>query len=295
MNTLYKAAATLVLLQSSWVLGGDFNVDLQMDEDGDVSPETAFQFDWNEQLYSRASYRSTNSMEQGTSTILSRSNTSLDEQTVRADLIGYRLAGEHQELGISTGLEAIKIARSEFGSGEVSGNTVVIDNQVDVNVVRYLVAGSYKGQWSFLDLGLGFNLSPTGLLGVSQDIYLDYSDPIQTSTNDRQTLALSYGLNMDMAIRTGFGVDVGFGAQYEFLPLKYDLDVISAGGSDFESVTVSQDQTTTRFSVRFLLPAYKDSGRPLIGMTRELLQIDEDGASSTSAVNYLVLGLDKRF
>ncbi len=96
-------------------------------------------------------------------------------------------------------------------------------------------------------------------------------------------------------LKTNLGFDIGFGAEYDLLPLKYDLATVNNTVTGFDTVSIEQDETTTRYSVRFILGHKTDMGRPMIGMTQETLSIESDGDTSEETINYLVVGFDNRF
>lgn len=298
-ENLMRQIQTITLLIctacSSVSMAQGFNIDLQIDSEGKVSPETSLPHEWNENWYSEVRFRSTTISTENTSTILTRSATTIDEQYKRVNILGYQQKNERSQFGVAGGAEVVDITRSEFGFGTIASDLVVIDNHVDIQAVRWIVSGFYNKSFDYIDLHTGFNLAPAGQLTVSQDTYINYTSDISVKDSNNSSMDLSYGAEFDVLIKTGTGVDVKIGAEYLYLPLEYDLGVVNNSLTAFETTTITQNETTLRYTAKFILPGYEDKGRPVIGFTQELLTTDTDGESNTETVNYIILGLMKSF
>lgn len=298
MNQLLRQiSATVLVTASGTVLAKGVEVDLQMNDDGKVVPYTQFAHPWSDNWYSGIRYRTISIEEENTSEILSRNTTALEEQYKRLDMIGYYSESRSGDFDVSFAIERIDIDRRETGFGEINtGSAIQTDNRVDVNVTRLILAGSYTMKSDFIDLDAEFNLAPVGDLDVDQDTFIQTNgEALVASQTGDGDLGLSYSAKLSGLVKSGYGIDVALNAEYEFLPLEYDLDIVQADLSGFQSVTIDQDQTTSRFSVRILLPAFNEDGRPVLGFSREIIATKEDDKTATDAVNYLVVGFDQRF
>lgn len=290
-----KITGLILLVASASTLAQGLRVDLQVDEDGKVSPETSLPYFWSENLYSELRFRSTSVTNDDTSRILERSTTTLDEEYKRIDVIGFRSQQQETTWGFSAGVELIDIERREFGFGSVSNNALTIDNSVDISATRLLIAGSYQLDSDFIRLNASANLAPAGSLEVNQDTHIGYTSTLSTSESNSNNMSLSYGAELDLLLRTGTGFDVGLNLQYDFLPLEYELGIVNNTLSAFETATIEQDHTSTRIGAKLFLPEYQDMGRPVIGFTQEKIDVEQDGDRTSETLNYLVFGLDKPF
>lgn len=290
-----KITALILLAASTSTFAQGLRVDLQVDDDGKVSPETSLPFFWSDTLYSEIRFRSTSVTNDDTSKLLDRSTTTLDEEYKRIDIIGFRNQKEKNTFGVSTGIELIDIARREFGFGSVSNTALTIDNSVDISATRLLLSGSYQLNGDFINLIASASLSPAARLEVSQDTHIGYTSSISTKDSNTSSMSLSYGAKLDLLMDTGTGVDIGLNIQYDYLPLEYDIGIANNTLSAFETATIKQDHTSTRIGAKLFLPEYQDMGRPVIGFTQEKINIEQDGDSSSETLNYLVFGLDKQF
>lgn len=292
-----KLTAAVLLLSSGAALAKGVEVDLQMNDDGKVVPYTQFAHQWDNNWYTGIRYRTISIEEENTSQILKRNTTALEEQYKRLDMIGYHSVNRTGALDLSFSLERIDIDRRETGFGKLnSGSGIQTDNQVDVDVTRLIFTGSYVIKTDVLDVDFELNLAPAGDLTVEQDtlIQTDATTLVASQTGDG-SLGLSYSAKLVGLLKSGYGVDFAINFEHEFLPLEYDLDIVKADLSGFDSVTIDQDQTTSRYSARVLLPAFNDDGRPVLGVTREVIATEEGDSRTTESVNYLVIGFDQRF
>ena len=88
-------------------------------------------------------------------------------------------------------------------------------------------------------------------------------------------------------------------ADYEFLPLKYDLAVLSVVNNQFvfTSSSIDTEDTTLRYSFRIVLKKLMDNLRPVIGYNFEKVKSKDktSGSSSSKNNNFLVIGIENRF
>ncbi len=292
MKKLLALAALALPLTS---FAGEMALDLQFDEDGKATPVTTYAHDWNEVFFSQVKYRSLSITEADASTTLSKSASTLNEQFVQLSLLGYKKEMGNVNLAVSGGLELIRIERDEFGFGPIATQTLVIDNQVEITSTRALVTGELGYNSDSFSIKGSLDIKPAGSLSVKQDTSIEYTTSFSGGEDGSHSTDLAYGLKLDGVVKTGLGFDIGFGAEYGLLPLEYELATANETVTGFNTVSVKQDETTTRYSVRFILGKKTDMGRPMIGMTQETLSIDSDGDTSEETINYLVLGFDKRF
>lgn len=273
----------------------EFNIDLQVDSDGKVSPETSLPYNWNKNWYSELRYRSLTSTTDNESKTLARSTSTLEQQYIRLNVIAYQNAKERSSHGFAAGVEAIKINRSEFGFGPIASQTLIIDNQVDILSARFVASGFYEFKTDYVDMHFGANLSPAGQLYVSQQTAIEYNSSIATSHNSNSSMGVSYGADVAATLKTGFGLDVKLSAEYLYLPLDYSLALVNSSADAFEETDIEETQTSIRYGVKFVLPAYEDKGRPVIGFSQEKIDTEQNGNTGTETINYLIIGLSKSF
>ncbi len=287
------AVAALALPLTS--MAGEMALDLQFDEDGKATPVTTYAEDWNDNLFSQVKYRSLSITEADTSTTLTKSASTISEQFVQLGLLGYKNEMGNMNFAVSGGLELMRIERDEFGFGPINTQTLVIDNQVEITSTRALITGTLGYNSDMFSVKGSVDLKPAGNLSVKQDTSIEYSTSFSGGEDGSFSTDLAYGIKLDGLLKTNLGFDIGFGAEYDLLPLKYDLATVNNTVTGFDTVSIEQDETTTRYSVRFILGHKTDMGRPMIGMTQETLSIESDGDTSEETINYLVVGFDNRF
>lgn len=290
-----KLIALTIALLPLTSIAGEMALDLQFDEDGKATPVTEYAHDWTDTLYSQVKYRSLALTEQDTSKALSRSATSIDEQFVQLSLLGYKQKTENAFWSVGGGVELIRIINNEFGFGEFSNEVLVIENDVEITSTRALITTGAGYQSSLFSVKGGVDIKPAGNLSVKQDTVIEYTSEFSGGADNSYAADLSYGLNIDGIVFTNLGFDIGFGAEYIFLPLKYELAQVNSSLTGFESASIEQDETTTRYSLRFILGKEYDMGRPMLGITNETLAISSGGETKETTINYLVVGFDKRF
>jgi hypothetical protein len=273
----------------------EFNIDLQVDSDGKVSPETSLPYNWNKNWYSEVRYRSLTTTTDNESNTLSRSTSTLEQQYVRLNVLGYQNANERSTHGFAVGAEAIKINRSEFGFGPIASQTLIIDNQVDILSARLVMSGFYEFKTDYIDMHFGANISPAGQLYVNQQTAIEYNSSFATSHESNTAMALSYGADVAATVKTGFGLDVKLSAEYLYLPMDYSLALVNSTADAFEETDIEEKQTSVRYGVKFVLPAYEDKGRPVIGFSQEKIATDQNGSTGSETINYLIVGLSKSF
>lgn len=276
-------------------MAGEMALDLQFDEDGKATPVTSYAYNWSDNLYSQVKYRSLSLTEADTSTALSNSATTLTEQFVQLSLIGYKQEMGNAFMSVGGGLEFVHIVNNEFGFGNFSGQTLVIENNVEITSTRAMLTAELGYNAEHFSIKGGINIKPAGSLSVTQDTSIEYATAFSGGEDSSHSTDLAYGLSLDGMLLTGLGFDIGFGAEHSLLPLKYDLAQSNNTITAFETATIEQDETTTRYSIRFILGKETEMGRPMIGMTSETLEVESGGVSSEETINYLVVGFDKRF
>ena len=276
-------------------MAGEMALDLQFDKDGKATPVTTYGHDWSENLYSQVKYRSLSVTDTDTSTALSNSATTLNEQFVQLSLIGYKQEMDNISVSVGGGLELIRIVNNEFGFGEFSNQTLVIENNVEITSTRAMLTAELGYSAEKFSIKGGINVKPAGNLSVKQDTSIEYTTAFSGGEDDSHSTDLAYGLSVDGVLLTGLGFDIGFGAEHSLLPLKYDLAQSNSTVTAFETASIKQDETTTRYSIRFILGKETEMGRPMIGMTSETLSVKSGGVTSENTIDYLVLGFDKRF
>lgn len=281
-------------------MAGEMALDLQFDEDGKATPVTTYAEDWNENLFSRVKYRSLSITESGTVKSLKNSADTLNEQFVQLSLIGYQQKTDSLDWAVSGGVELIRIESSSFAFGPFPTETLAIENNIEITSTRALISAEVGYSTDIFYIKGGIDLKPAGSLSVKQDTSIEHgSNEFSGGSDDSHSTDLAYGLKVDGMLKTNLGFDVGFGVEYDLLPLKYDYQQATfdnAGiASGFESASLDSEEKTTRYSVRFILGHKTDMGRPMIGMTQETLTQEADGESSEETINYLVLGFDRRF
>lgn len=278
-------------------IADEMALDLQFDEDGKATPVSTFAKDWDDSktFFSRVKYRNLSITEQDTAQSLSRSATTLNEQFVQLSFVGYKLKTDNTYYALSGGVELIRIENSSFGFGPFGSETLVIENDVEITSTRALV--SAEAGWNigeFYIKGI-LDLKPAGNLSVKQDTAIEYTTSFEGGTDGSHSTDFSYGLSIDSLIPTGLGFDIGLGFEHSLLPLKYDVAQVNNTLTAFETAQIEQDETTTRYSLRFILGKETDMGRPMVGITNETLSIESGGETNDTTINYLVVGFDRRF
>lgn len=271
------------------------NIDLQFDDEGKASPEVSYPYNWNGNWFSQVRYRSVSITDTDTSQALKRSSTTVEEQFKGVDLIGYQQKQDGFSWALIGGFEVIDIERTEFGFGTIGSQAIGIDNSVDISSQRMMITGDIGYETGRYAVRGSVMLSPFGSLDVTQKTDIDYTNSLSEEVDSSTGQNFSYGVKLDGEIKTSLGVDFGFGAEYSYLPLKYDIAQANSDLTGFVTSEIEQNETTTRYSARIILPEQDGMGRPVIGLTQETLSTEVDGDTSDETISYLVLGLDKRF
>lgn len=292
-----KILALSLAMVSFNSVANEMALDLQFDEDGKATPVSTYTKYWDESetLYSRVKYRSLSITEQDISQTLSRSASTLDEQFVQLNFLGYKQSFENSFWSIGGGIELIRIEKNEFGFGPIAGNTLVIENNVEITSTRALLSLETGYNLDSFYIKGGLDIKPAGNLTVKQDTAIEYTTEFQGFGDNSYSTDLSYGLIIDSLIPTGLGFDIGLGMEYSLLPLEYDVAQSNSTITAFETATIKQDETTTRYSLRIILGKETELGRPMVGITNETLSVETDSGTSEETINYLVVGFDKRF
>lgn len=291
-----KRILTLVLTALPLTgFAGEMALDLQFDEDGKATPVSTYAHDWSENLYSQVKYRSLAITEMDTSEALSNSATTLNEQFVQLSLLGYKQEVGDLSMSVGGGFELVRIVNNEFGFGAVGPETLVIENNVEITSTRAMLTAELGYSSDAFSLKAGMDIKPAGNLSVSQDTSIEYTTAFSGGEEGSHSTDLAYGITLDGVILTGLGFDIGLGAEYSLLPLKYDLAQANDSVTGFDTSSIEQDETTTRYSIRFILGKETEMGRPMVGITSETLSVESGGVTTENTIDYLVVGFDKRF
>ncbi len=269
------AVAALVLPLTSFA--GEMALDLQFDEDGKATPVTTYAHDWSENFFSRVKYRGLALTETDTvaETTLegAKSAKTINEQFVQLSLLAYQHKSDSINWAVSGGVELIRIESNEFAYGKIPNTTdlFAIDTQVETTSTRPLVGAELGFNSDYFSIKGAIDLKPGGSLSVKTDTDVEYTSSVAGKSDNSYSADLAYGVQINGLLKTGMGFDFGFGAEYDLLPLKYDVAQLNGSADAFTTSTQELDEITTRYSVRFILGHKTDMGRPMIGMTQETL------------------------
>jgi hypothetical protein len=235
----------------------------------------------------------------------SRIGSSVQDNRLKLNLLSYEMPSGNFKYNIGGDIEQIDIDKLEFGylqmPSNLGGDLVAFDNQIDIKVLRPTLHGdvTWNPSGGAFSIRTGVNLYPISSLTVDQETRFK---PIISSTgtsSGSKDQDFSYSLNLEMIYKTTTWADFLVTADYEFLPLKYDLAVLDVVNNQFvfTSSSIDTEDTTLRYSFRIVLKKLMDNLRPVIGYNFEKVKSKDktSGSSSSKNNNFLVIGIENRF
>ncbi|MBT7409797.1 MAG: hypothetical protein HN826_08865 [Methylococcales bacterium] len=310
MKKLTTTLLLLIISQSTAFAKGidysrffiDFNID-----NGKINPSAFLPYYWNDNIFSGIGIHTSTTQDNGTVSGFSdsRIGSSVQDNRLKLNLLSYEMPSGNIKYNVGGDIEQIDIDKLEFGflqmPTNLGGDLVAFDNQINIKVLRPTIHGdiTWNPAGGAFSIRTGANLYPISSLTVDQETRFK---PIISSTgtsSGSKDQDLSYSLNLEMIYKTTTWADFLVTADYEFLPLKYDLAVLSVVNNQFvfTSSSIDTEDTTLRYSFRIVLKKLMDNLRPVIGYNFEKVKSKDktSGSSSSKNNNFLVIGIENRF
>ncbi|RDH80726.1 MAG: hypothetical protein DIZ80_17005 [endosymbiont of Galathealinum brachiosum] len=300
------SGSTLVLADSQPVKQFDdrFSIDFGYD-DGKITPDAFIPYRWDKHWFSGLGFRSgssqTNDVIDGFSD--SRIGTSTEENRLKINAITYERASGITKWSVGFDLEVIDIGKLEFGYFQLpasfGGDYVAFDNEIDITVLKPNFNTDIA--WSLLDhnllMRLGLSFSPISQLDVDQTTRFKPLVPGEGAGTSSMEQDVSYAVSFESVYKTGGSINVGFLADYELLPQKYDLQVLNSSANAFITETIELEEVTIRFGLRMLFTQTLGGLYPVIGVHLESVDVTDvvKGGSNKETREYIVFGLENRF
>jgi len=280
----------------------DFNID-----DGKINPSAFLPYYWNDQLFSGVGIHSSTTQDNGTVNGFddSRIGSNIQDNRLKLNLLSYEMPAGNFKYTLGGDIEQIDIDKLEFGFLQMpvnlGGDLVAFDNEINIEVLRPTLHGdvTWNPSGGAFSIRTGVNIYPTSQLTVDQQTRFKPIIATTGSSNGSKSQDFSYSVNLEMIYKTNTWVDFLITADYEFLPLKYNLAVLAVENNQFvfSSTSIDTEESTLRYSFRFVLKKLMDNLRPVIGYNFEKLKSKDNstGASSSKNKNFLVIGVENRF
>ena len=289
----------LSLIASSHVSADRMNVDLQFDEEGKASPEFSMPYSWNEHLFSSLSYTSSTTTNTGNASLTNSSATTIRQDLIQLGLLGFKKNFGELQIAGYLNYEYLTLDKTEFGYGEltIGGNTdlFVIDNNVEITRTSPSIGTDITYSSNLLSLRTGANISIGANLDVKQDTNFQYQQPAQTNSRATGEQETSYSIYADSLFNLTPTFSIGVNAEYGVLPLDYTVSVLNSDLVSFSAQDVSQEDSTLRYSLLFILRQSTVGMNPSIGITHQEVTSDSGSFSETTKSDYITLGFDQRF
>lgn len=289
------------------------NISFESDESGNLNPNIfiPFYYGSKNQFFSALSYKTTNYQ---ITNVLdnfdeSKSSFSSSRQALTINYFSYvkKMIGMEFTFGVESTFS--KTSQVEFGYlhdknqvfNQGTNYYVSFDNEVDLTQQNHSIRMNIV-----LPIGDSFNsrlstvVSPLNMLKVKQDTIFKPLVSQNGSSSGTTMQDLSYNINYEAQYNTHYYFKLGFIANYNVQPLKYDLAQLNGNknGFFFESTSIDSTEITKTVLGKIILDIDVLGGlNPSIGYGIKKLNIKDNISNQTTIVdkNIVTFGFEKKF
>ena len=304
-NTNWIAISLWFFVSLTPVYAGDdvsserLRFDLNMGDDNNLNPDLFIPVYWQANWFSGLGFSQNSSF---SSEVLagfsdSKSGTSVNEDVVRLNILSYRTNNVDLNYSVGGDYQLRSIEKAEFGYFYLNNGTiddyVAFDNKIDIEVTGISLRGdvTFGNRSDTNQFRISTIVSPSSNLDVEQKT--DFKPIVATSgTGDSsKSQDLSYLLSVDSNHKLWENINLRFFAQYESLPLEYDLKVLASTATSFQQTTIDVTEVTTRIGLRFVftkLPIAEGLYAAVGFSTEDVETTNNAGAGSESSSDSLI-------
>ncbi len=263
---------------------------------GYVTPSATIPIYWGEKFYSALGLNIFNTSESAQLSGYPESRNSINSKEIVATVspIGYRNTFSAFRYYLSLNYTYRNTDREEFGyihmPAALGGEWVAFENDVtlDIHNIYFEAAIEYRAG-DFL-AKLAGTVSPWQYMNLSQDTMMKPIVADDASLNTSSTGGFSYQVSANAGYRINRYIGIKAYLEYEFLPLKYDLELLNYDAATstfyFEKDKIDEEDTKIIYGTQLFLPIVDTAGlSPFIGYEiRELYAKDKSAGSKTGSI-----------
>lgn len=205
-------------------------IDFSLDDNSDIHPDIYLPFKWNDNITGAVSYLSTADIDSGKVLDIADSN---KDSEVNYDTIHiYPALWKKNNTVMGIDIEILDITKSQSGYWTQGASTFNFKNDLDIQVIKpafYYQINKLKDK----DNGFIYKMaiSPVSNLSVSQSTTFTGALNASGSADGDADSNVSFWLGLDGRFKSEGGTQSYLDVRYEYLPLKYTLDVLQGDGS----------------------------------------------------------------
>jgi len=255
--------------------------DFSVDDNSDIHPDIFVPFSYNNSVGGAFSFHSTADIDSGKVLGITDSN---KETEINYDTIHiYPALWKKQNTVMGIDIEILDISKAQSGYWTQGASTFNFTNDLDIQVIKpafYYQINKLKDK----DNGFIYKMaiSPISNLSVSQATTFTGALNASGSADGDAESSLSFWLGLDGRFKSEGGTQSYLDVRYEYLPLKYTLDVLQGSGSFVnEEFDVLEHIVKITYKVKLgkeLVAGYK----PTLGVSYEYT----DGENKNSGDTY---------
>jgi len=263
-------------------------VNLNVNEEGAVSPDFFIPYYWNNQLYTGIGYQSWEDTSQDAVDGYSESRISENNKFSqwRLSLLNWQSKPKPFMFTLGAELQQTEMNKYEFGyihfPDNLGGEWVAFDNDVNVKVIQPTINAGMRwtNQANTLAVFIEGLVTPLSLLDLDQKTEFK---PIINDTgisSGRNKQDLSWEINSNMEYKTDIFADLGFSVSYEYLPLSYDLATLDYNSNtsafSFSTSNIEIEQIVMTWEVELILKVnILGDAKPKIGFGQRITNIKD--------------------
>ncbi|QSZ42280.1 hypothetical protein GJV85_09230 [Sulfurimonas aquatica] len=276
-------------------------INLSTDDNGNTNPDLFIPIYWGDSLFSALGYSSSNFYEVAplSSIANSRIGTTVDQRTMKLNLLTYELKFNSMTYALGGEVESITINKQEFGYFEQAADIVAADNSIEIDVIKPNIKADISYQTKDLLVRLGALVSPYSNLSVKQTTVFQPLVTTNGTSSSSTSQDLSYELNLALKYKVSSLMTLHFNSNYSYLPMKYDLAVLNSTLDDFTTDTIEVQETTTTNDIKlsFNIDSFSSELSPSIGYRIQSMSSLDVGSSTTTSLdnNAWLIGFEGRF
>jgi len=204
--------------------------DFSVDDNSDIHPDIYVPFSYNDKISGAFSFHSTADIESGK--VLGIADSNKDSEINYDTIHIYPALWKQQNATMGIDIEILDIAKGQTGYWTQGVNTFNFTNNLDIQVIK---PAFYYQLNKLKDKENGFiykmAISPVSNLSVSQTTTFTGALNASGSADGDAESNVSFWLGLDGRFKSEGGTQSYLDVRYEYLPLKYTLDVLQGSGS----------------------------------------------------------------
>ena len=243
-------------------------LDFSVDENNDILPDVYFPYQWSDTKFAAVSYRSTFSSENG---VVANTQSSDKLSQISYNILNvYPVIWVSKDSIMGIDMEILDINKQQAGYFVSTGQLYNFRNELNIQIIKPAFLYQFnKFENKNSGLSYGFSLSPFSQISVDQTTgFTGALNQTGSASGDVES-GFSFRFNLDGRHKYSNGMQSYYDVRYEYLPLKYTLDVLHSNGLFVnEQFDVLEHILKATYKVKLNMKLYKKL-KPVIGFSVE--------------------------